>query len=456
MQSFDSGLSDSESQLHEHGNGSQAFERDFGNLVRGSCRAVVRPRSTEEVADLVRAARNEGTRLTPRAGGRSQSGQSVPLDGVSFDTSALNNVGEANDGFVRCGAGASFAQLHHALSRCSAMPLVAPMNPALSVGGVLSAGGFGSTSHQNGLVVSTVEELEVVLGTGEIVQLQSANRNEVWDAVLGGVGQFGVITSATLKCKRVLPWVRTFRFRYSDIDRFLEDQVRLQQCDACTHLEGFCWNRPVSADRSASAAGMQRRQWSYEICAGFEWNTTPPSADEIRSSWQLGFETSATHSDSEVREHALRYASRFEAIEGLQAKNMCFPWIEVFASLNAVSSEVPKVLEALPASIGEGHRLSVVDTARIPRFLAIPEGRPAFAFALLPLGVPQADLSPTLGALRAVHDRLLKAGGKRYLSGWLFQPSEVDWKSHFGADYQPWQTVKRQLDPDTVLTSVLR
>src|SRR5437588_9356342 len=68
----------------------------------------------------------------------------------------------------------------------------------LTVGGTLSAGGIGGTSHRHGPQVDHVRELEVVTGTGEIVTCSPASNTAVFSGALAGYGQAGIITRATI------------------------------------------------------------------------------------------------------------------------------------------------------------------------------------------------------------------------------------------------------------------
>ena len=61
----------------------------------------------------------------------------------------------------------------------------------------------------------------------------------------------------------------------------------------------------------------------------------------------------------------------------------------------------------------------------------------------------------TYTPLRRAHDALLAIGGKRYLSGWLFEPDDAAWRAHYGARYDDWRRAKAQSDPIDILRSVL-
>jgi FAD/FMN-containing dehydrogenase len=79
------------------------------------------------------------------------------------------------------------------------VPNVMTNHFGISVGGLLSVGGFGSRTPWHGLVCDNVLALDVVDGRGELLRCTPTNEHaDVMAAVLGGLGQFGLIASATI------------------------------------------------------------------------------------------------------------------------------------------------------------------------------------------------------------------------------------------------------------------
>lgn len=80
----------------------------------------------------------------------------------------------------------------------------------------------------------------------------------------------------------------------------------------------------------------------------------------------------------------------------------------------------------------------------------MPPAKNILCFAILPMAVPVED-TKTFDVLEKVNQLLLRAGGKRYLSGWLGK-SNFDWRQHYGTSYKTWETMKQQYDPSHVLS----
>jgi cytokinin dehydrogenase len=393
--------------------------RDWGHLVRGQARGVARASSARDVQQIVRFARDHGLALTVRGGGMSQSGQSVPRDGLSLDVRALRAVGAPDRDrlTVSAGPGATWRQLLTELLPLGLAPRVVPLNLDLTVGGTLSAGGFGSTSHRFGPAVSQVPSLSVVTDSGDSVVCGPTRERTVFDAVLGGVGRGGVIVGADLALRRVPPKVRTFYLAYDDLSSMIHDQSQLQHAD---HVEAFCAATVHGLRKGPSSRRQPLVVWSYGLHVSIEHaEGNAPRAGDVLSGLKP---VEVLHVEDDSAEgFASRYDVRFEAMKATGTWGYEHPWVECVLPLDAALRVIPRALAALPMFLGDGHRIfSIADTDR-PRSLKFPDRGPFVSFAVLPMGVPPGLSRPALDALRALHDLVLSEGGTRYLSGWQFR-----------------------------------
>jgi FAD binding domain/Cytokinin dehydrogenase 1, FAD and cytokinin binding len=176
--------------------GSVLLMRDFGGCGPTVPREVVRPSSAREVAAaLLRA--GERTPVVPRGCGHSTDGRSL-TDGVSIDMRALSTIHEVRYGSTRVDAGATWREVLEATLPHGLTPPVLTDHLDLTVGGTLSAGGVGGTSHVHGTQAGNVTELEVVTPDGEIVRCSASHNRWLFDSVRGRRGH-GVITRAVLR-----------------------------------------------------------------------------------------------------------------------------------------------------------------------------------------------------------------------------------------------------------------
>ena len=200
--------------------GRRVAAMDFGGLVRAVPAAVVRPASADDVASAIRAAA-----LTPhltvaaRGNGHSVAGQAMAEGGLVLDMRSLaaappsSRRGAAQMQLVQCpeggGGGCCFFAdvpggalweevLHWGVDNHGLAPASWTDYLRLTVGGTLSNGGVSGQSFRYGPQVSNVAELEVVTGDGEYRVCSRSSHPDLFFAVLGGLGQFGVITRARI------------------------------------------------------------------------------------------------------------------------------------------------------------------------------------------------------------------------------------------------------------------
>ncbi|MFH9611359.1 FAD-binding protein [Streptomyces sp. NPDC017448] len=215
-----------------------AAARDFGNRVRLRPVAVLRPAVAQDVAAIVRFGRDNGLAVVPRGAACSVDGQAQASDGIVVDLSSLAGVGAPAPGFVRVEGGARWGAVLEATLPRGRVPFVVPDHLGLSVGGTLSVGGIGGTSHRYGSVADNVLELEVVTAEGDLLTCSPERRPELFDAVRGSLGRYGIITGATLALTGAKTSARVYRLAYRECAALLADQRRLVREGRFAHVEG--------------------------------------------------------------------------------------------------------------------------------------------------------------------------------------------------------------------------
>jgi len=399
------------------------YASDFGGIRRGVVEGVVWPRTTQEVEVVVELARRARAPLRPRGRGLSQSGQAVPRGGWVVDLRELSAVSavDETDRTIDVEAGASFRQVVDACRSTGLLPKVLPLKLDLSVGGVLSAGGFGITSHRHGLVVSHVREFEAVLGTGQRVLAGPQRERSVYDLVLGGLGQAGILTRATLELEPVAPALRTISLFYDDFELFLSDLVRLGERPRAQHVEAFCSSSFMGLKKAPTGQRMPLLAWHYGLQVSVETRPNEDAEAIERSLVEgLSFARRLHDESDDPWSFTSRYDLRFSSMRASGTWEQEHPWFEVLLPLEAARQIVPEALRLLPPFFGDGHRLLLFADTDRPRAFAFPRGRPVIGFAVLPVGIPSAFRSMALGALEKLDALCRSAGGERYPSGLLF------------------------------------
>ncbi|MFI1377703.1 FAD-binding oxidoreductase [Streptomyces longwoodensis] len=164
--------------------------------------------STRDVVRAVNAARAEGLPLSVRGGGHSVSGHALRDGGLAIDLSGMRRVTvHADRGRVDAEGGCLLADLDRATGPHG---LVVPAGTVseTGLGGLALGGGTGWLTRSYGLTCDNIDSCEVVLADGRVVETCSVTRPNLFWALRGGGGNFGVVTRFTLRAHRFGPDMR--------------------------------------------------------------------------------------------------------------------------------------------------------------------------------------------------------------------------------------------------------
>jgi len=110
------------------------------------------------------------------------------------------------------------------------MPTVVPQLKSITIGGATTGCGIESSSFRYGLVHETVQELEVLLGDGQVVSCTPTNEHrDLFFGFPNSYGTLGYVLKLKVKTVPVKPYVRLTHLRFSDPGIFFEELAR--QCD---------------------------------------------------------------------------------------------------------------------------------------------------------------------------------------------------------------------------------
>jgi FAD/FMN-containing dehydrogenase len=167
--------------------------------------AIVRVGDASDVSRVVNLARETGAELAVRSGGHSRAGFGTSEGGIVLDLSEMNGVeidAEGRTAWAQTGVKAgdyTKATGEHGLATGLGD------TATVGVGGITLSGGLGYLVRRNGLTIDDVLGAEVVTADGEIVEVDEETHADLFWALRGGGGNFGVVTR--------------LRFRLHEIDR---------------------------------------------------------------------------------------------------------------------------------------------------------------------------------------------------------------------------------------------
>jgi len=155
---------------------------------------------TEDVAAAVRYGTEHGLRIAVRGGGHNGAGLGSVDDGLVIDLSAMNAIEvDTPAKMARVGGG---ALLRDVLTATHEHGLTVPVGiiGTTGVGGLTLGGGMGHLTRGMGLTIDNLFAATVVLADGSIVQTDGERDPDLFWALRGGGGNFGVVTSFSFRC----------------------------------------------------------------------------------------------------------------------------------------------------------------------------------------------------------------------------------------------------------------
>src|ERR1700691_4377801 len=158
------------------------------------------PRSTEEIADAIKAAAGGGLTVRALGGGHSFT-PAAATSGAALDLSGWTGIvgADLSSGLITARSGTTIRELNRALDSLGlAMPNLGDID-AQTVSGAISTGTHGTGAGLGG-IATQVAGLELVLADGSVVSCSADERPELFSAARVSVGALGVLSSVTLQC----------------------------------------------------------------------------------------------------------------------------------------------------------------------------------------------------------------------------------------------------------------
>jgi FAD/FMN-containing dehydrogenase len=168
---------------------------------------ILRPADVDDVVRVVNLARDTGSELAVRCGGHSVAGHSVSEGGIVIDLRDLKAIDiDAEGGTAWADAGLTAAEYS---SAANAHGLATGFGDTGSVGiaGITLGGGVGLLVRKYGLTIDSLLAADLVTADGRVLRVDEEHEPDLFWAIRGGGGNFGVATR--------------FRFRLEPVDRIV-------------------------------------------------------------------------------------------------------------------------------------------------------------------------------------------------------------------------------------------
>jgi FAD/FMN-containing dehydrogenase len=168
---------------------------------------VVRAGSVDDVARTIEFARDNDLELSVRGGGHNIAGLAMSDGGVTLDMSAMRDVRvDTGARTARVAAGATLGDVDRA-TQAHGLAAALGFVSLTGVAGLTLGGGFGYLTRRFGWAVDMLEEVQIVTADGTVRRASRTENEDLFWALRGGGGNFGVATEFTFRLEPVGPQV---------------------------------------------------------------------------------------------------------------------------------------------------------------------------------------------------------------------------------------------------------
>lgn len=428
-----------------------AAARDAGGLVSLVPQAVLRPASVEDVLLAVRFCRRHNIKLVARGAGHTTFAQAQVQGGLVVDMSSLVQLHALEPDHAVVSAGTSWRMLLEHATKEGHTPPVLTGFQGLSIGGTLSVGGISGVSYRRGAQVDHVLEVDVVTGDAQHVTCSMAQNRDLFEAVLGGGGRFGIIVRATLSLIPAPTQARITVLSYEAFAPFIRDMRTLIGRAALEGVSGTIWLEPRSHTR-------------YELNA-VSFYSPPRTPETARLLQGIGDEAERSTSDVSYVDYTLVVNRLLDKMGDTGTwSERTHPWFDAFlpdANLERWMSAVlptlnPKRDVGPPelGSLGQIHLFPLLKRHLTRPSLRVPDGDLSFLFDILTssreLGSDPAYAAEMLARNRRLFLEARTLGGIPYPIS-AIPLSSPERRAQLGERLHDLERLKSKYDPGRIL-----
>ncbi|CAA7057179.1 unnamed protein product [Microthlaspi erraticum] len=457
--------------------------KDFGNRYHSPPLAVLHPRSVSDISSVMKHILHLGSTsnltVAARGHGHSLQGQALAHQGVVISMESLRSPdikiykGKHQQPYVDVSGGELWINILRETLKHGLSPKSWTDYLHLTVGGTLSNAGISGQAFKYGPQINNVYQLEIVTGKGEVVTCSEKQNSELFYSVLGGLGQFGIITRARIALGPAPLMVKWIRVLYSDFSAFSRDQEHLiSKENAFDYVEGFViinrtnllnsWRSSFSPNDTTEASQFKsdgKTLYCLEVAKYFnqeEANSINQETEKLLS--ELSYIPSTLFS-SEVP--YIDFLDRVHIAEiKLRAKGLWevpHPWLNLLIPKSRIFDFATEVFNNILTSNNNGPILIYpVNQSKWNKRTSMitPNEDIFYLVAFLPSAVPNSSGKNDLEYLLKQNQRVLSfceaanINVKQYLPHY---ETQKEWRSHFGSRWETFAKRKHAYDPLAIL-----
>ncbi|CBI33379.3 cytokinin dehydrogenase 1-like [Vitis riparia] len=454
---------------------------DFGNRHHYLPSAILHPKSVSDISSTIKHIFEMGpaTELTiaARGHGHSVQGQAQAHRGVVVNMESLQApktiVHTGKMPYADVSGGELWINILHESLKHGLAPKSWTDYLHLTVGGTLSNAGISGQAFRHGPQINNVYQLEVVTGKGDIITCSETQNADLFYGVLGGLGQFGIITRARISLEPAPKMVKWIRVLYSEFSIFSKDQEHLISFkNSFDYIEGFViinrtgllntWRSSFNPGEPLQASQFNsdgRTLYCLEMAKYFNPDETHIVNQVIESLLSELSYIPSTLFLSEVP--YVDFLDRVHVSEiKLRAKGLWevpHPWLNLLIPKSRIHDFAKEVFGNILRDTGNGPILIYpVNKSKWNNrtSLVTPQEDIFYLVAFLSSAVPSSTGTDGLEHILTQNERILdfcegaRLGMKQYLPHYSTQDK---WQAHFGPKWEVFVKRKSTYDPLAIL-----
>src|SRR5258707_7943337 len=183
--------------------GYDAARKVYNGMIDKRPALIARCADVADVIAAVNFGRENGLLVSVRGGGHNAGGLGICDDGLVIDLSLIRYTHvDPEAGTVRVGGGCTWGDVDHA-THAFGLAVPSGIISTTGVGGLTLGGGLGHLTRKCGLTIDNLISADVVLADGRVVTADEWHNEDLFWALRGGGGNFGVVTEFVFKANPI-------------------------------------------------------------------------------------------------------------------------------------------------------------------------------------------------------------------------------------------------------------
>lgn len=215
-----------------------------------SCSYLFYPKNIEDIFSVVEYANSNGKSIICRGAGQSYSDQSLNNHSIVVDMANMDEIlnWDKASGLIKVEPGINYEKI---ISHCVVdgwLPAVIPGTRYVTMGGALSNNVHGKNSYSNANFGNWVREFKIIVASGEIYTCSNEVNQDLYFAVIGGSGLFGVVIEITIQLIKVpSAFLRVQKIALSSLSNLIDklDELSKKNDFAVAQVDCFPKNKKL-------------------------------------------------------------------------------------------------------------------------------------------------------------------------------------------------------------------